>query len=89
MDIKLLLEKGVMTMGGIQMEYKVNFLWDEEASVWVATSEDVPGLILESGSFDALKERVKIAIPELLSLNNLPPMKFLVMHSECRQQVYC
>ena len=75
-------------MEGIKMEYKVNFSWDNEASVWIATSEDVPGLVLESGSFDALKERVKVAIPELLALNNLPPMKYLFVHSESRQQVY-
>ncbi|MBQ3426473.1 MAG: DUF1902 domain-containing protein [Clostridia bacterium] len=52
------------------MEYKINFIWDNEASVWVATSDDIPGLVLESGSFDALLERVRIAAPELISLNN-------------------
>lgn len=51
------------------MEYTVNLLWDNEASVWIATSEDIPGLILESGSFDALLERVRFAVPELLELN--------------------
>ena len=51
------------------MVYKVNFLWDDEAAVWVATSDDVPGLVLESGSFDALVEKVKMAVPELLELN--------------------
>ena len=35
------------------MEYKIDLTWDSEASVWVATSDDVPGLVLESGSFDA------------------------------------
>lgn len=51
------------------MEYKIQLLWDNEASVWVAISADVPGLVLESGSFDALIERVRYAIPELLELN--------------------
>ena len=51
------------------MSYKVKMIWDGEAEVWVATSEDVPGLVLESGSFDALLERVKYAIPELNELN--------------------
>ena len=50
-------------------EYIVNFIWDEEALVWVATSDDVPGLALESGSLDALMERVRYTIPELLELN--------------------
>jgi hypothetical protein len=52
------------------MDYRIKMLWDNEASVWIATSDDVPGLILESGSFDALIERVRFAIPELLELNS-------------------
>ena len=31
-----------------------------------ATSEDVPGLVLEDEDLERLKERVKEAIPELL-----------------------
>jgi hypothetical protein len=48
-------------------------LWDPEAAVWIAESDDVPGLVLESGSFDALVERVRFAVPELLELNNCQP----------------
>jgi len=56
-------------------EYKINFMWDSEAYVWVATSDDVQGLALEHGSLDALMERVKYAVPELLELNEqLPPI---------------
>lgn len=51
------------------MEYVVKLIWDPEASVWVATSDDIPGLVLEGGSFDALLERVRFAAPELLELN--------------------
>lgn len=51
------------------MEYVITLTWDNEAGVWVATSEDIPGLVLESGSFDALLERVRFAVPELLELN--------------------
>ena len=49
-------------------EYKVTFSWDSEAEVWIATSDDVYGLILEHSSLDALVERVRKAVPELLSL---------------------
>ena len=49
--------------------YTIVLSWDDEASVWIAESEDLPGLILESGSFDALVERVKIAVPDLLELD--------------------
>ena len=52
------------------MECKVSLTWDNEAYVWLASSADVPGLALESGSLDALMERVKVAIPDLLDLKN-------------------
>ena len=55
------------------MKCKVLFQWDSEASVWIATSEDVEGLVLESGSLDALIERVRVVIPELLSVNAKKP----------------
>lgn len=52
------------------MNYNVKLTWDNEASVWVATSDDVPGLVLESNSYDALIEKVKVAIPELLDISD-------------------
>ena len=70
------------------MDYQVRIVWDAEASVWVATSKDVPGLILESGSFDALVERVRHAIPEMLELNNMKaPAYSLTFLSERHEQV--
>ena len=52
------------------MDCKVSLTWDDEAYVWLASSADVPGLALESGSLDALMERIKNAIPDLLDLKN-------------------
>ena len=49
-------------------EYAVFLNWDEEAQRWYCTSEDIPGLILESDSLDALVERSRHAAPELLEL---------------------
>ena len=46
---------------------EVLFTWDDEAGVWIATSEDIHGLILEHESFDVLINRVRLAIPELLA----------------------
>lgn len=54
------------------MNYTVNLLWDTDASVWVATSEDIKGLVLESGPLDVLIERVRMTVPELLKLNHQP-----------------
>ena len=55
----------------VMNEYEVLFTWDEEACVWIATSEDVTGLVLEDGSFDALVVRVRQAVPELLTLEGI------------------
>ena len=74
-------------MKGSHMEYEVRFLWDEEASVWVATCDTVPGFVLESDSYDKLKVRVKVALPEVLLLNHMTPMKQLLIRSECRLQL--
>ena len=43
--------------------------WDEEARVWVATSDDVPGLATEGDTLEDLIEKLKIIIPELLHAN--------------------
>ncbi len=43
--------------------------WDEEASVWVATSDEVPGLATEDDTIEGLIGKLKIIIPELLELN--------------------
>lgn len=53
------------------MELTVRATWDDEARVWVAESDDVPGLVLESGSMDALIERLRYAVPEMLALNGV------------------
>jgi hypothetical protein len=50
--------------------YNVLLTWDDEAYVWLASSEDVPGLALEGGSLDAFMERVKYTVPDLLDIKN-------------------
>jgi len=45
--------------------------WDPEAKVWVASSDDVPGLITEANTTAALEERLKSMIPELLLENGV------------------
>jgi hypothetical protein len=49
--------------------FDINVSWDDEAGVWIAISDDIP-LALESNSYDALLERVKIAAPEIIELNH-------------------
>lgn len=69
------------------MNYKINILWDDEACVWVATSDDIPGLVLEGGSFDALLERVRFAAPEILKLNSSQQPLTLSFVSERQERI--
>ena len=48
---------------------EIHAQWDDEAQVWVATSEDVPGLVTEASSIEALVERLRVIIPDLMELN--------------------
>ena len=50
-------------------KYVVEAFWDDEARVWVATSDDVPGLTMEAPTLDALVARVNAVAPELLDDN--------------------
>ena len=53
--------------------YYVHAMWDDEANVWVASSDDVPGLATEAETAEALMDKLKIIIPELLQLNGQQP----------------
>ena len=46
--------------------------WDEDAGVWVADSDDVPGLATEASTVESLVAKLKQMIPELLELNGVP-----------------
>ena len=48
--------------------YTVTIIWDPEADVWVATSDDISGLVLESG----LSRRLNMLCP---NYSNLMVMK--------------
>ena len=43
--------------------------WDSEAGVWVVESEDIPGLVAEAESLNALAKKVRVLVPELFELN--------------------
>ena len=46
--------------------------WDAEANVWVATSDDVPGLATEAETIEALSAKLDVMVPELLDANAYP-----------------
>jgi predicted RNase H-like HicB family nuclease len=49
----------------------VRAFWDDEAEVWVATSDDVPGLVTEAATKEELLAKLQIMIPELLEANGV------------------
>jgi len=65
----------------------VKTLWDAEANVWVATSDDVPGLATEAETLKLLDIKLKSLVPELLDANGVPrdngqvEIEFLVCNS--------
>lgn len=43
--------------------------WDEEARVWHVVESDLPGLVAEAESPDALMAKLRVLVPELVELN--------------------
>ncbi len=51
--------------------YQVDAFWDNEAAVWVATSDDVPGLATEANTIEGLSQKLRDVVPELLLSNHV------------------
>lgn len=43
--------------------------WDGEASVWIATSADVPGLVVEADTWPGMIEEVRLVLPDLMDVS--------------------
>jgi predicted RNase H-like HicB family nuclease len=90
-------EKAGMMRKEVNMVGKPLFVraeWDEEARVWVATSDDVPGLATEEKTIEGLVEKLKIMIPELLEANGESaeaeiPFEILTRRFEMTQRTNC
>lgn len=68
-------------------KFTIRAEWDDQAKVWVATSEEVLGLATEADSIPALVEKLERMLPELLVENGqinatdgLPDVPFCVVH---------
>ncbi len=60
-----------------QITFKVEAFWDWEAEVWVATSEEVPGLVTEASTIEILTQKLREIIPELIVLNSIVPSDYV------------
>ena len=56
-------------MSSVIKAYNVTANWDSEAEVWVAISDNVPGLVAEAPSLQKLVAKLQVLIPELCELN--------------------
>jgi hypothetical protein len=65
--------------------YTVQMLYDSESGTWY-TDCDIPGLILGADTAEILLERVKLAAPEIMELNGVPPGKIRFLR-EVRESV--
>jgi Domain of unknown function (DUF1902) len=55
----------------MQNRFNVQVTWDAEAEMWVADSDEIPGLAAEAPDDKALWKKLETLIPELLTLNRL------------------
>jgi hypothetical protein len=53
----------------MQRDITIQARWDGEASVWLATSEDVPGLVVEADTWPGMINEVQLVLPELLEVS--------------------
>ena len=55
--------------------------WDDDAGVWVAESDDIPGLVTEAPTREELEAKVRVMIPELREANRMTsPRAEVVVH---------
>ncbi len=59
------------TSASMPPSLQINAVWDAMASVWVVTSDDIPGLVTEFPSLNSLQAKLRVMIPELLRLNHV------------------
>jgi hypothetical protein len=60
---------GVPDVPAMSRSITIDARWDAEASVWIATSNDVPGLVVEADTWPAMIEEVRLVLPDLLELS--------------------
>ncbi len=48
---------------------QIDARWDDEVHVWIATSVDAPGLVVEAASWQSMIDEVRAVLPDLLELD--------------------
>lgn len=64
------------------MRYDVHVEWDSEEKVWYVAESNVPGLMTEAPSLDAMVAKLEVMVPEMLEENGFhvaPDVPFLLL----------
>ena len=60
-----------------QTKFQIQAFWDSEVQVWVATSDDIPGLATEASTLEFLRQKLRDMIPEVVTLNKILPANYV------------
>jgi hypothetical protein len=60
---------------------EVHAVWDPDAEVWSAEAENLPGLVTEADSPEALMNKLRVMVPELLSYSPDPEIHLVLERS--------
>jgi len=56
----------------MKSSHVIRAVWDAEAGVWVAVSDDVTGLVTEAETMEVLESKIASMVPELMLANGHP-----------------
>ena len=54
------------------MHYEIRVEWDAEAGVWYIEGSNVPGLVGEAATLEAMMALLQVRVPEMLEENGCP-----------------
>lgn len=46
---------------------KIECLWDQQSNVWYVSESNLPGLAVEADTIEAMHQRLKVVVPDLLA----------------------
>jgi len=55
----------------VSKQILIDAIWDDEAEVWVASSDVVPGLVVEADTWTRLLDEIGLILPDIIELNSL------------------
>ncbi len=70
----------------MKKNYIIRTFWDDEAKVWVASSENFIGIATEAKTLDKLVKKLEIMVPEILEANGYIKGNFSVPSFELISQ---